>query len=551
MRSLRRFVASVAAVATLGCLAMANSAYALDVPQQETQSTGARAASHNTAGTAQSINVNQDVSDAIHDLYKGNWYKLTVPSNGYVQLNMRNSATSEEPQWNLKLYRANDTENSIFSWAHNGNKNNESSQKYGLTGGTYYLCVSPYWGVINVNYTLKVLYEQHNDWETEPNDAAGAADSVQPNGTIHGSFDSYYSHDWYKFTLPQDGVVQLKFANALSDKDYTNLYAKLYKADDMSNALFDSTYNNDFAMTSANHSSPKIGLSAGTYYVDVYAGDEYSEYSMTVDFTGSDAWEKEPNDSSNQSSAITVGKTYTGNITNNSDNDWYRFTLDRKQQVQIHFTSKKQSQSYGFWRVYLYSSNNINNALTKVEIPCSQASANSKAMTLDKGSYYVKMDSSWLFDGIGTGSEYSLLVTRPSNKVTMYRLYNPHTGEHFYTANAAEKNGLAKIGWHYEGIGWVAPTSGAPVYRLYNSHVKGGDHHYTMNKAERDNLVKAGWRYEGVGWYSGGKVPLYRQYNRHAKTGTHNYTTSKAENDHLVKVGWRAEGIGWYALSAQ
>ncbi|WP_353652963.1 hypothetical protein [Olsenella sp. SW781] len=54
------------------------------------------------------------------------------------------------------------------------------------------------------------------------------------------------------------------------------------------------------------------------------------------------------------------------------------------------------------------------------------------------------------------------------------------------------------------GVGWVAPTSGEPVYRLYNPFVPGGDHHYITSKLECDSLVAAGWSYEGVGWRSGG-----------------------------------------------
>ena len=133
----------------------------------------------------------------------------------------------------------------------------------------------------------------------------------------------------------------------------------------------------------------------------------------------------------------------------------------------------------------------------------------------------------------------------------MQRLYNSYTGEHFYTANVTETYGLIAVGWRYEGVGWTAPASGDPVYRLYNPYVTGGDHHYTLSEAERDSLVAAGWRYEGVGWMSADAatgVPLYRQYNPYATTGTHNYTTSKAENDHLVSVGWREEGVGWYGV---
>lgn len=131
----------------------------------------------------------------------------------------------------------------------------------------------------------------------------------------------------------------------------------------------------------------------------------------------------------------------------------------------------------------------------------------------------------------------------------MYRLYNPNSGEHFYTASVAERDYLDQIGWNYEGIGWTAPAhSDTPVYRLYNPNA--GDHHYTVSTNERDNLVSLGWNYEGIGWYSDDaqSVPLYRQYNPNATTGSHNYTTSKQENDYLAAIGWNAEGIGWYGI---
>ena len=125
---------------------------------------------------------------------------------------------------------------------------------------------------------------------------------------------------------------------------------------------------------------------------------------------------------------------------------------------------------------------------------------------------------------------------RPSS-VVMHRLYNRYTGEHFYTSDVSERDRLVSVGWSYEGVGWVAPVSGDPVYRLYNGHVRGGDHHYTTSASERDSLVRAGWSYEGVGWRSGGSVPVYRQYNPYARTGTHNYTADGSENDRLVSVG--------------
>ncbi|GFH40468.1 hypothetical protein [Pseudolactococcus insecticola] len=144
-----------------------------------------------------------------------------------------------------------------------------------------------------------------------------------------------------------------------------------------------------------------------------------------------------------------------------------------------------------------------------------------------------------------------------ANWVNMYRVYNPNSGEHFYTASTAERDGLVKAGWKYEGLGWIAPgKSDAPVYRMYNKNA--GDHHYTMNAAEKNSLIKAGWKYEGIGWYSSEyaqqnskskkELAVYRAYNPNAKAGSHNYTLNPAEQASLVKAGWKNENVAWYAM---
>lgn len=45
-------------------------------------------------------------------------------------------------------------------------------------------------------------------------------------------------------------------------------------------------------------------------------------------------------------------------------------------------------------------------------------------------------------------------ATTETSSKSMYRLYNPNSGEHFYTASASERDVLARVGWVYEGIGW-------------------------------------------------------------------------------------------------
>lgn len=165
-------------------------------------------------------------------------------------------------------------------------------------------------------------------------------------------------------------------------------------------------------------------------------------------------------------------------------------------------------------------------------------------------------------DGWATGANYGTDIVNRMNALLstkyvllgsgdMYRVYNPNSGEHFYTSNKAEKDHLVNLGWKYEGIGWKAPTvSNYPVYRLYNAN--GGEHHYTMNVAEKNNLVKLGWKYEGIGWFSAdpndsNSVPLLREYNPNAFSNNHNYTTNANEHSWLVGLGWKDEGKAWYA----
>lgn len=132
----------------------------------------------------------------------------------------------------------------------------------------------------------------------------------------------------------------------------------------------------------------------------------------------------------------------------------------------------------------------------------------------------------------------------------MYRMYNPNSGEHFYTAEAAERDGIVRVGWVYEGVGWIAPESGDPVFRMYNAN--GGEHHYTLSRSEAEMLVNAGWELESdCAWYSAPAstgVPLYRQYNPNQYSCNHNYTKSQEENDWLVSLGWEYEGVSWYAI---
>lgn len=129
----------------------------------------------------------------------------------------------------------------------------------------------------------------------------------------------------------------------------------------------------------------------------------------------------------------------------------------------------------------------------------------------------------------------------------IYRLYNPYSGEHLYTADLAEAKGLVGYGWAWEGVGWVSSTSsGDAVVRLYNPY--NGEHLYTLSESEASFLASIGWWREGRAWLSSGTRGVLREFNPYETVGTHNYTLSAAEDEWLGTLGWKREGVAWYAL---
>ena len=144
------------------------------------------------------------------------------------------------------------------------------------------------------------------------------------------------------------------------------------------------------------------------------------------------------------------------------------------------------------------------------------------------------------------------VVDMTRSMVDMFRMYDPNSGEHFYTGSVEERDFLVSVGWHYEGIGFTFPlTTGDPVHRLYDPVT--GEHLYTMDVEEKDRLMSEGWNYEGIAFNSAfeNEVPQFRLHNPNATRGSYHFTASIEERDNLINAGWEYQGIGWYSCGKQ
>ena len=212
--------------------------------------------------------------------------------------------------------------------------------------------------------------------------------------------------------------------------------------------------------------------------------------------------------------------------------------------------------------------------ITSVTLVDSQSTATAMSVDLNAGTITFGAPGTYVATWTATmtnGFSGTFTITVVDG-VPIYRIYNTGSGEHFYTSSAYEARVNVSSGvWIYEGIGWFAPSSGDPVYRLAAIPGSGSAGHlFTRNVKERDAALAsrnpAGqpyWKCETgagmpacVGWYSGGAVPLYRAFNPMPGPGQgqHNYTTDSNEQRVITGTGplggWKAEGIAWFGVKS-
>lgn len=150
-------------------------------------------------------------------------------------------------------------------------------------------------------------------------------------------------------------------------------------------------------------------------------------------------------------------------------------------------------------------------------------------------------DITW-YSGTYIGNNTWTALASLSNHVKN-GIFSLHVYDYFNTGNP-----VREIGMNY-AVRKDVPASNTSVivYRLYNPN--SGEHFYTVNNAERSYLISIGWNDEGIGWYSDDAktIPVYREYNPNAVAGSHNYTMNFNEHKYLSNIGWNNEGIAWYA----
>ncbi|SHP77152.1 Bacterial pre-peptidase C-terminal domain [Mycobacteroides abscessus subsp. abscessus] len=219
---------------------------------------------------------------------------------------------------------------------------------------------------------------------TETEAAMSNAPAIQFGQTYQGIINSYYQEDYYKITVPSNGNVKLSITRK-ADASWNGAIL------DSNGNEFQSFYTDSDEMVTGQETR-EVGLPPGTYYIKITGS--YNTfgfvYKFKVDFTASNYYETEANDSLSTADTILVNKLYNGNLSDYYDEDFYKFTLTKPGKVTL---SMKQQSGVTWYAHIQDTKGNIYESFysDSSEMVIGNATAD---VGLPAGTYYVKIDYS-------------------------------------------------------------------------------------------------------------------------------------------------------------
>lgn len=384
------------------------------------------AAEKPSVSSASNISLNTYHSGTLSDYSSENWYKFTISSAGYISLSFTHDyIESNGSYWEARLYNSDQVRLTSYSFA--GSKTSYTQGNVGVPAGIYYLRIThgTYFSA-GIGYNVRINYTSSNVWETEFNDSYDTGNTINVNNVYYGSLCSYDDVDWYKFTVSSAGYISLGFVHDYIESSGGYWKAYLYNSGMIGLAVY------SFSGSITSYRQGNIGVPAGTYYIKItnstYAPTGYG-YNIKINYSSSNAWEKEFNDSYNTGNPINVNKDFYGSLCSSDDVDWYQFTLSNAGYISLSFEHDYIESSGGYWKAYLYNSGQV--WLTSYSFAGSKTSYAQGNIGLPAGTYYLKIQH----DTYYSGYDYNIKINySPSN------VWETEFNDSYGTCNSVKEN---------------------------------------------------------------------------------------------------------------
>ncbi len=252
--------------------------------------------------------------------------------------------------------------------------------------------------------------------EREKNDSYETANSLAVGDTITGNLSSNSDDDYFKFVLPSDGKVNIKFTNQTAEcSDYFIIDVYKYAGSDSYEHIARSDVDGSkylYCRDISSYSFPSLGLPKGTYYINISGDSEkHLQYGLTVNYTSVTNWETEYNEDFETADSLNLGETKYGTLVRknqygsydyerlSSDDDYYKFVLPSDGKVNIEFTNQTaECSDYFIIDVYKYAGSDSYEHIARSDVDGSKylycrdiSSYSFPSLGLPKGTYYINI----------------------------------------------------------------------------------------------------------------------------------------------------------------
>ena len=267
----------------------------------------------------------------------------------------------------------------------------------GLRSGRYYVKVESQTEITD-NYTIIIGTDKAVNTEFELNDTPETAISLPMGMTISGCLADKLlglDKDYYSFTVPADGFVDIEFNHELLDGKKKGWNIRVIKPMD-DGSYYEivrkiSNWNQD------NYILENLGLEAGEYYLCI-DGDSVSYNSATYNcrwtFEEKANFEKEPNSTLLRAQDIAFGEYYHGAIISTDmtfDEDFYKFELSEATRVSLVFGHETVDESRNCWIASIVDEDGTE--VVEVSSLLNQGLVSTGVVEIPAGTYYVKIET--------------------------------------------------------------------------------------------------------------------------------------------------------------
>ncbi len=220
--------------------------------------------------------------------------------------------------------------------------------------------------------------------EAEPNNTAETATVLELNKECSGVISTGDDVDFYKFTTTQPGIISFDFSNeSVSNNNSWEIKLIGIECGDMYTT---SVRGSNLGTVS----SPTYGVRPGTYYIKISGYFMVGvNYTVKANFTATNDWEAELNESTENAKEIVPGQNVNGTIYKGDDVDFYKFTIPEAGTISIDLSNESVS-SNNSWEVKLIGTECGDMYTTSVK-GSNLSTVSSPTYGVKAGTYYIKV----------------------------------------------------------------------------------------------------------------------------------------------------------------